>query len=150
MGASAMFRRALVGGGVLALVAALVGGVLAYAVAGGPGLAGALTGALLAAVFLGLTTLSMLIGRRVTASDPTSPVFFAIVAGGWLVKLIVFVVVMILLRTQDALDPAAFGITAIVVVVGSLVVDIAAFARTRVPLDVPLPGNPAPSRPDEG
>jgi hypothetical protein len=137
-----MFTRALVGGGVLALVAAIAGGGIGYAVAGGRGLAGALAGALLAAVFLGLTTLSMLIGRRVTAKDPTSPVFFAIVAGGWLLKLILFVVVLILLRAQDALDPVAFGVTSLVVVVGSLVVDVVAFVRTRVPIDVSLPGTP--------
>jgi hypothetical protein len=149
MSAGTVFVRALVGGAVLAVAAAVIGGVLGYLVAGEPGLWGALAGAVLAAVFLGLTTASMLVARRVTRHDPTSPVFFLIVSVAWLLKLVLFVVLMILLRGQNAIDPAVFGITAVVVAAHSLVVDVIALARTRVPIDVELPSAPeAPAAKD--
>lgn len=145
MTASTVFVRALIGGAVLAVAAAVIGGVIGSLVAGEPGLWGALAGAALAAVFLGLTTASVLVARRVTQADPTSPVFFLIVSAAWLAKLVLFVVLMILLRGQNAVDPAVFGLTAIAVALGSIVVDVIALARTRVPMDVDLPSAPEAS-----
>jgi hypothetical protein len=48
------------------------------------------------------------------------------------------------LRTQDWIDPGAFGFTAIVAVLGSLVADGVAFQRSRIPLDVKLPAEDRP------
>lgn len=138
-----LLTRSLRYGGLVALGIALLGSVLGYLVAGWPGVAGAIAGALLAAVFLGLTALSILVAARVTGGDLTSPAFYGIVLAVWMLKLVLFFVVSLWLRTQDWIDPGAFSLTAIVAVLASLVADAVAFQRSRVPLDVKLPGDSA-------
>ena len=145
MSVAPLLTRALRYGAVVAAAAAVVGGGIGALVAGTPGLAGGLLGAALSAVFLGLTAASILIAGRVTKGDLTSPVFFGIVLGIWTLKLILFFVLSLWLRTQDWLDPATFGFTAIGAVLGSLVADALAFLRSRVPLDVALPGDEGPA-----
>jgi len=139
-----VFTRALRNGAIVAAVVAVAGGVIGWLVAGTPGLLGALVGAGLAAVFLGLTTASMLIAGRITEGDATNPLFFAIVLGTVGVKLVLFLVLAIWLRGQAWMDPAAFALTSIAAVIGSLFGDVLAFVRTRVPYvsDVELPDEP--------
>jgi amino acid transporter len=133
--------RSLRYGGAFALAVAVIGGGVGFAVAGGRGLAAALLGAALAAVFLGLTALSIIVAARATAGDPGSPVFFGVVLGVWFLKLLIFLGVVIWLRSQTWLDPWVFFITVIVAVLGSLVLDVVAYQRTRTPyVDVALPG----------
>jgi hypothetical protein len=137
-----ILTRALRYGGLLALAVAVVAGTIGLLVAGVPGLLGGLFGALLAAVYLGLTAVSMLVAGRVAKGDGTSPVFFAIVMGVWLLKLVVFVVAAILLGRVHWVDPYVFFFSVIAAVIGSLVADVVAFLRARVPYvsDVTLPG----------
>ena len=131
-------------GAVFTGVVAVAGGLIAWLTGGVPGLIGALVGAALAAVFLGLTTVSMLVAGRVTRGDSANPVFFAIVLGAVGVKFLLFLVFAIWLRGQDWLDPGAFAFTAIAAVIASLAGDVLAFLRARVPYvsDVRLPGEP--------
>jgi hypothetical protein len=111
-------------------------------VAGVPGLVSAVIGAVLTAVFMGLTAGSILIAVRVTKGDSTNPVFYGIVLGVLTLKLVVFIVLILVLRGQDWLQPAVLGVSMIVAVAGSLAVDILAFVRARVPyVDVDLPGS---------
>src|SRR5690606_25424708 len=92
--------------------------------------------------FLALTAGSILLGQRLTVDDPNSPLFYGVVLGAWLVKLIVFFVFMIWLRGQSWLDPWVFFLTVIVAVLGSLVIDALSFVRSRTPyVDVELPGD---------
>ena len=141
-----VLTRALRDGIVFAAIVAIVGGLIGFLVAGVPGLLGGLLGAATSCLFLGLTAVSMLIGARVTHGDTTSPMFFGIVLGTWLLKLILFLVFAVWLRTQDWLDPRVVFVTVIVSVIGSLVLDGLAIARTRVPyVDVELPGDRNPS-----
>ncbi|MFC5501186.1 hypothetical protein ACFPJ4_02915 [Lysinimonas soli] len=143
-----VLTRALRYGGIFAVAVAVVAGVVGLLVAGVPGLVGGLLGAALSAVFLGLTAISMLIAGRVAKGDSTSPIFFGIVVGVWLLKLIVFVVVEILLRGQPWFNPYVFFAAIVVVVIGSLVLDGVAMYRARVPYvsDISLPGDPEPKR----
>jgi hypothetical protein len=142
-----ILTRALRYGGIFALAVAVVAGVIGLLVAGVPGLVGGLLGAVMAAVFLGLTAGSMLFAGRLTKGDPGSPLFFGIVLGVWLLKLILFVVVAILLRGQSWLNPLVFFAAVIVAVMGSLILDVVAFYRARVPYvsDVTLPGEMGPT-----
>jgi hypothetical protein len=144
---SAVLVRALRYGAVVTVALALVAGVLGYLVSGAPGVAGAVAGTVVSAVFLGLTAASMLIARRVVGGDGTNPVFFAIVVAVLGVKLIAFLVLLIWLRGQEWLDLAVFAWSMIASVVGSLIADIVAFTRTRVSYasDVRLPGEPGPN-----
>ena len=137
-----VLRLALRYGAIFAVAVAIVAGTIGFLVAGVPGLVGGLLGAALAAVFLGLTAASMLIAGRVAKGDSTSPIFFGIVIGVWLLKLVIFIVVEVLLRGQPWFDPFVFFGAVVVVVIGSLVLDAVAIYRARVPYvsDVSLPG----------
>jgi len=135
-----ILTTALRWGALFAAALAVVAGGVGWLVAQAPGLWAGLLGAGLAFVFLALTAGSMLLGRRLTVGDPNSPVFYGVVLGAWLVKLIAFFLFMFWLRDQAWLDAWVFFITLIVAVFGSLTIDALAFVRTRTPyVDVPLP-----------
>ena len=140
-----VLNRALLYGGIVAAAVALVAGTIGWLGSGLPGLLGGLLGAALAAVFLGLTAVSMLIAGRVTKGDATHPLFFGIVLGAWLLKLIAFVIAAIFMRAWDAVDPVVFFWAVIAAVIGTLIADVVAIARTRMPYvsDVTLPGESA-------
>lgn len=133
---------------VLAILA-VGGAIVGYLVSGVTGMISGLLGAAMWLVFLALTAISIQLANRVTRDDPGSPVFFAIVIGSWLLKIVLFVAIALWLRSQSWLDPTVFYVTVIVAVVGSMVMDVIAFQRSRVPYvgEVELPQ--APSAPDE-
>ena len=122
-------------------ILAVGGAVVGYLVSGVPGLVSGLLGAAMWLVFLALTAISIQVAISVTKHDPGSPVFFAIVLGSWLLKLVLFVLLSVWLRSQPWLDPTVFFVTVIIAVIGSLVFDVIAFQRARVPYvgDVELP-----------
>lgn len=122
-------------------ILAVAGAVVGYLVSGIPGMISGLLGAAMWLVFLALTSISIQVAINATKNDPGSPVFFAIVLGSWVLKLVLFVVLSIWLRSQPWLDPTVFFVTVIIAVVGSLVFDVIAFQRARVPYvgDVELP-----------
>lgn len=136
-----VFRRILVWAGLLAVALAVVGGVVGLLVAGTPGLAGGLLGAVLSVVFLGLTALSVLVALRVSRGQMISGAFFGIVMGTWLLKFVLFIVVLVLLRGSGWIDFPTLAVIIIVGVVGSLVIDVVAVAKARVPIGVALPGS---------
>ncbi|MFJ4297193.1 hypothetical protein [Curtobacterium sp. NPDC089689] len=144
-----VFRRILVWAGLLAVALAVVGGVVGLLVAGTPGLAGGLLGAVLSVVFLGLTAVSVLVALRASKGQMISGAFFGIVMGTWLLKFVLFLVALFLLRGRDWVDFPTLAIVIIVGVVGSLVIDVAAVATARVPIDVPLPGPASSSDPEK-
>lgn len=141
MSVTPILTRALRDGGIFALAVGIVAGVIGLLVSGVPGLVAGLLGAGFAALFMGLTAVSILVAGRAANGDLGSPVFYGIVLGSWVLKLIVFAVAVIPLRTATWLDPVVFFWAVIIAVVGSLFVDALAFVRTRVPYvsDVRLP-----------
>ncbi|WP_157155559.1 hypothetical protein [Diaminobutyricimonas sp. LJ205] len=143
MTAIPVMKKVLVYGGVLALAIAVVGSIVGWFVAGVPGLVSALIGTAMAAVFLGITAGSIMIATKVTKSEVFSPLFFGIVMGAWLLKFVVFLVLVFVLKDQPFIDPLVLFLTIVVGVVGSLVVDLIAVTRSRVPYvsDVSLPGD---------
>jgi hypothetical protein len=142
LSAAPMLAMALRYGAMFAGAVAIVGGIVGLLVAGLPGLWGGLLGAVIAAVFLAITAVSILVGGRLAKGDMTSPVFFGTVIGTWFVKLVLFVVLALWLRTQTWLDGRVFFFVVLIAVIGSLALDLVAFARARVPYvsDVVLPG----------
>jgi drug/metabolite transporter (DMT)-like permease len=132
-------------GAILTLAIVVVGGVLGYLIAGTGGLFSALVGAVLAAIFMGFNAASMIVATRVTRDRPSTTVYFGIVLGAWFLKLVLFLVVLISLRGQHWLNPYAFFLAVVTAVIGSIITDIVAFARTRVPYvgDIELPGQSA-------
>ncbi|GAB3385614.1 hypothetical protein GCM10027568_02930 [Humibacter soli] len=141
MSSKPVLTLALRDGGIFAGVVAVIAGLIGYLVDGTAGLYGGLLGAATAAVFLGLTAGSMLVAGKIAKGDQTSPKFFAIIFVTWVVKLILFIVLLLLLGRQTWLDGRVFFITVVIAVIGSLVIDCLAFLRARVPyVDVTLPG----------
>ena len=138
---SVILRMTLVWSAVITGILALVGAVIGYLVAGPTGLASALVGVLLAGLFLGMTALIILIAGRLPAGPMQIPTFFGIVLGGWVIKLVVFIVALLVLRGQPWIEPFIFFFSVLVSVIASLVVDLVVMARARVPYvgDVDLP-----------
>lgn len=143
MKTATILARALVYGGILTVGIAILGSVVGYFVAGGPGLVSGLIGAGLTALFMGFTALSILLAARVSKGEASSTVFFGIVLGVWLLKFVVFIVVLVLLRNQPFIEPLVMLVAIIAAVIGSLVVDVIAYVGARVPYvgDVALPGD---------
>lgn len=144
MSATPVLKRILAYGGILAAAIAIVGSIIGYAVAGGSGLVSALIGTAMSFVFLGITAGSILLAGRSSKSDMFSPVFFSIVLGGWLLKFVVFLVLVFLLKDQSWVTPVVLFLSIVVGVIGSLVVDVLVVARTRMPYvsDIELPAPP--------
>jgi hypothetical protein len=130
-------------GGIFAAAVAIVGSTIGYLLEGVPGLVSALLGAVLAAVFMGLTAVSVIIASRLSPNGESIGLYFGVISIGWLVKVIVFVAVALILREQSWMIPYAFFWSALVAVIGSLIADAVAFARARVPYvgDIALPGD---------
>lgn len=139
-----LLTRALLYGAIVAVAVAVVAGTIGLVTSGLPGLLGGLLGAAFSAIFLGLTAVSILIAGRVTGGDAGNPAFFGIVLGIWVLKLVAFVVAAIFMRYWDAVDPVVFFWAVIAAVLGSLIGDMIALARTRIPYvsDIDLPGDP--------
>jgi hypothetical protein len=136
-----LFRRILVQGALLAGALAVVGGLVGFLLAGGPGLAGGLIGAVMSVVFCGLTAVSVLLAIRFSGGQMISGAFFGTIMGMFLVKFVLFIVVLVLLKDRDWVDTPVLAVAIIVGVIGSLVIDVTVIAKGRVPIDVPLPGD---------
>lgn len=136
-----VLRTTLLWSAVATVVLAVAGAVIGFLVAGQDGLWSALIAILLAAVFLGFTGASILIANRWYGDPLYIPIFFGSVMGAWVLKFVVFIVVLIALRGQPWLHPGVFLIALIVSVVVSLVIDVVVMLRMRIPhaSDVTLP-----------
>ena len=133
MDLSHVLRRALVLSILLSGLVALVGGVVGGVVAGGPGVVSALIGAGLALAFFGITTLSVMIGRRLGTVG-----LVALVGGGWMVKVIGFIVVLALLGRASFVNGPVLFFCLVAVSLGTVGIDATVFMRARLPLlDVP-------------
>jgi hypothetical protein len=141
-----VLSRALLYGGILAIAIAVVGGLLGYLYASTEGLVSAVIGAGITAVFMALTALSIVLAQRMTKDDPNITLFFGVILGVWLLKFVVFIVLVVILRGQPFLEPMVFFVSVLAAVIGSLVVDMLAFFRSRVPyVAVDLPEDDSPT-----
>ena len=148
-----ILRTVLVWSGSVTAILAVIGAIVGFLVAGTTGLWSALAGVLVAAVFLGITGASILIANRWFGDPLYVPIFFGIVMGGWILKFIVFIVILLVLRDQPWIEPRVFFVAAVVSVLASLAVDVVVMVRMRVPhvSDVELPTDPdAGDRRDDG
>lgn len=128
-----ILRTTLVWSAVVTGVLAVAGAVIGYLVAGTEGLWSALVGVLIAALFLAITAASILIANRWYGDPLYVQIFFGIVMGGWILKLVVFIAMLVGLRGQPWLNPTVFFVALVVSVLASLVVDVVVLTRMRVP-----------------
>ena len=106
---------------------------IGFTVSAGRGLAGGLIGAAIGGVLLLITVGSIAFANRFVRSPMYLQIFFSIVLGAWVVKLIGFVVAALLLRDQPWLDPKILFISLVATVLASIVIDVIIVARARVP-----------------
>jgi hypothetical protein len=139
-----ILRRILIYGAALALGIAVVGAIVGGIVAGWPGVVSALVGTLMAVLFMGITAASILLANRYAGRESAIGAFFGIVMGGWIVKFVVFLVLIVLLKDQPWVEPLVLFLSIIAGVVGSLIVDAVVVLKSRMTYvsDVTLPGAP--------
>ena len=137
MDVSQTLRRSLVYGAAVSFVIAVVGSVIGALVAGLPGLVSALIGSAVGFLFVGVTALSVLLAARLTKEDPSSPIFFAVIMGSWLLKFIGFLALIFALRDLETLDPLVLFFSLVAAAVGTVGADVVAVLRSRVPYTNP-------------
>ena len=154
-----ILRRTLILSGVATVILAIVAGVIGFIVGQTEGLISGLLGVVLAMLFLAITGASILIANRWFGQPLYVQLFFAIVMGGWLLKLGLFLVIMIVLSGQPWIHPMVFFLSIVAGVIMSLVIDVIVLTRMRLPhvsdttLPTEVPEDVAPgaaNRPEEG
>lgn len=136
-----ILRTTLLWSAVVTGALAVIGGVVGYLAGGSNGLWSALAGVLLAAIFTAITAISILVANRWYGDDLYVPIFFGIVLGGWILKFIVFIVLLLVIREQPWVDNTVFFLAVVASILASLAVDVVVLMRMRVPnvSDVTLP-----------
>ena len=118
----------------LKLSALLVGSVavicsmIGFLVVGIDGLWTALIGAAIALVFTSLTVLSVLFGARLPLGG-----FYGLVLGGWLLKIVLFALLMAALQRMDFIHGPTLFFAIVLSVLGSLSIDSWVVLRSRIP-----------------
>ena len=116
-----------------ALLLVICGGI-GYLIAGAPGLVGGVLGAGIAGVFFGLTIGSITFGNRFIENPNYLVLFFVIVAGGWILKFVLFIVAVLLLRNQPWLEPKILFFSLVAGVIVSLGIDAFIMLKSRIPI----------------
>lgn len=124
---AAVFSSVLKQGAILVAAIALLGGGIGFATAGAKGLISALIGAGLALVFSSLTALSVRFGGSLSLGG-----FFGVVLGGWIFKLVGFVVLIAALKGAPYIAGPVLFFTLVASILGTLVIDSLIVLRSRI------------------
>jgi ATP synthase protein I len=122
--ASAMQRHAMIVTAVVVVVALVV----AFLMRGGPGLVGALVGAVIAA---GLGWLGTWVMARTARATPAGVMIGAMTAFG--AKILFMLVFLLLFQGTTLFDSRSFAFTMLAVTVAWIIGEVVGFVRTRVP-----------------
>lgn len=127
---STVMARVLKLGSLLVLAIALLGSLVGFLVIGTSGVYAALIGSGAAFLFTALTALSVLIGSKLNLAG-----FLGAVLGGWLVKMVLFLIGFSMLNKADWLTresrPIVF-FTVVAAVIGGLVIDTMIVSKARL------------------
>jgi hypothetical protein len=121
-------KRSLLYGFLYAAAIAVIGGAAGWLSVGPIGALSVVIGAVMAAVFLGITAVSILVAIKYDIVA-----FFAIVLGAWLLKFVLFLGLALVLRDQPWINLTSLFLALIAGVIGSLVVDVVVVMKTRMP-----------------
>lgn len=127
--ADQLFKRVLGQTALLTGLIASLGSLAGYFVESVNGVVSALIGAALAFAFGALTVISMMVARKLPLAG-----FFAVVMGGWLVKLIGFALLARSLQGADFINGPILFLTLVAAILGSLVIDSIAVLSARIPV----------------
>jgi ATP synthase protein I len=122
--ASAMQRYAVIVTAVVAVLALVV----AFLMRGGPGLLGALVGAVIAA---GLGWLGTWVMARTARATPAGVMIGAMTAFG--AKILFMLVFLLLFQATTLFDNRSFAFTMLAVTVAWIIGEVVGFVRTRIP-----------------
>jgi hypothetical protein len=125
-----VMTRVLKLGSLLVVGITVLGSVIGFLVAGTSGLLPALAGGAAAFAFTALTVLSLLFGSKLNLG-----VFLGVVLGGWLVKVLLFLVLFRFLDRAEWLTLSARPVVFFVVVaavIGGLVLDTIVVTKARI------------------
>ena len=122
-----LFSSILKKGSLLIGAIAAVGGLIGYLVASTNGLVSALIGAAMAFVFVSMTAGSVWLGCKLSLGG-----FFGVVLGGWIVKLLGFIVLVATLRSADFIVGPVLFASVVASIIGSLVLDAIVVTKTRI------------------
>ena len=127
---STVMARVLKLGSLLVLAIALLGSLVGFLVIGTSGVYAALIGSGSAFLFTALTALSVLIGSKLNLAG-----FLGAVLGGWLVKMVLFLIGFSMLNRAEWLTresrPVVF-FTVVAAVIGGLVIDTMIVSKARL------------------
>lgn len=127
---STVMARVLKLGSLLVLAIALLGSLVGLLVIGTSGVYAALIGSGAAFLFTALTALSVLIGSKLNLAG-----FLGAVLGGWLVKMVLFLIGFSMLNRAEWLTresrPIVF-FTVVAAVIGGLVIDTMIVSKARL------------------
>ena len=108
---------------------AIIGSAIGFLAAGLPGLLGAVAGSGIALLFVTLTALSVLFGSKLSLGG-----FYAVVLGGWLLKMILFMFGVALLSRIEGINGVALFVTLVASILGSLAVDGYVVTTSKIPV----------------
>jgi len=146
MNASQVIRKALFWGAVWTSLVGTVAAVVGALVADLSGVLGALVGVAIGFAFLALTPLSIIWGLKLGHGNMLEPGFFAVVLGMWLVKVVIFLVLIFWLGDLSWAHRETLFLTIVVSLLVGLMTDVVVMMRSRMPyLDVSLPSDSPPS-----
>ena len=123
-----VFAKALKLSALLVVSVAVICSIIGFLVVGVDGLWTALIGAAIALVFTSLTVLSVLFGARLPLGG-----FYGLVLGGWLLKIVLFAVLMAALQRMDFIHGPTLFFAIVLSVLGSLGIDSWVVLRSRIP-----------------
>jgi hypothetical protein len=121
-------RRTLLFAALGAVVLLAVAVPIGWAVAGVPGVWGAMLGVLVPVLFLGITAAVALLTARLSTST-----LGAAVLGSWLLKIVVLIVVLVALDGRGFYARGVFFVVFLLGTAGFLVVEALVVIRTKVP-----------------
>ena len=124
-----VFFTALIWSLWLMLSIGAVGGGISLLINGVSGLLSALVGAAISASFSIMTLLALVFGSRLPLGG-----FYAVVMGGWLLKVVVFLGVIAYLNGQTWLHRPTVFFAIVATVLGGLAIDAVVVLRSRVPV----------------
>jgi hypothetical protein len=123
-----VFAKALRFSALLVVSVAVICSIIGYLVVGLDGLWTALIGSAIALVFTSLTVLSVLFGARLPLGG-----FYGLVLGGWLLKIVLFAVLLAGLQRMDFIHGPTLFFAIVLSVLGSLGIDSWVVLRSRIP-----------------
>ena len=129
-GSAALFKRVIKWGGLLILGIAVIAGVLGWLFAGTNGLVSALIGAAISFSFVTLTALSVWFGGKLNLGG-----FYAVVLGGWIVKIVIFLAIVAVLRHAKFINGPTLFFTLVASILGTLAIDSWVFLKARLPIE---------------